>query len=79
MGAEASSEREGEVFFEKVVGEVSAGVGASVGGVEEDDGAGLLGVCGDARQEDEGEECGELSVGTGQDRSQGCLLIVFEA
>ena len=37
---------EGDVFFEDVVGEVGSGVGASVGGVEEDDavrGAGLLG------------------------------------
>ena len=40
LSAEARGEGESEVFFEEVVGEVSAGVGASVGGVEEDKGAG---------------------------------------
>ena len=50
-GAEAGGEGEGDVFFEEVVGEVGAGVGASVGGVEEDDGAGggLLGLGGCSR------------------------------
>lgn len=44
-GSQAADEGEGDVFFEDVVGEVGAGVGASVGGVDEDDGArgGLLG------------------------------------
>ena len=59
QGAEAGGEGEGEVFFEEVVGEVGSGVGASVGGVEEDEGAGggLLGEGkrGDQQAEREGE------------------------
>ena len=43
QGAEAVVEGEGDVFFEEVVGEVGSGVGASVGGVEEDEGAGGAG------------------------------------
>ena len=54
LSAEAGGEGEGEVFFEDVVGQVGSGVGASVGGIEEDDGAGggLLG-CGCAGEQDE--------------------------
>jgi hypothetical protein len=46
-GAEPGSEGEGDVFFEEVVGEVGSGVGASVSGVEKDEGTGggLLGCC----------------------------------
>ena len=74
-GAETGGEGEGEVFFEEVVGEVGAGVGASVGGVEEDDGAGygLLGGDGDreeCRQDGEGEVRRDLSMG----RDQGSLV-----
>ncbi len=58
-GAELGGEGEGEVFLEDVVGELGSGVGASVGGVEEDEvavrwwveGSGSLGVEGDAQDE----------------------------
>ena len=67
-------------FFDRllgkeVAGEVGAGVGASVSWVEENYGAGggLLGGGGDgdeARQD--GEGCGDLSVGWGQGRLVDC-------
>jgi hypothetical protein len=56
LSAEPGSEREGEVLFEEVVGEMGAGVGASVCGVDENEGAGLLRVCGDTREKGESEE-----------------------
>ena len=65
-GFEASGEGEGDVFFEEIVGEVGSGVGASVGGVEEDEGAGLLGERGGREQD---EERGEVSAGG----EQGCV------
>jgi hypothetical protein len=39
-GAETIVEGESDIFFDKVVGEARPGVGASVSGVEEDEGAG---------------------------------------
>jgi hypothetical protein len=70
-GAEAGGEGEGNVFFEEVIGEVGTGVGASVSGIEEDEGAGggLLGLRGDgdeARQDGEGEACDLLGEGQGR-------------
>ena len=58
-GAEAGGEGEGDIFFEDVVGELGSGVGAAVGGVEEDEvavgggwgGGWSLGVEGDAQDE----------------------------
>jgi len=69
-GSEAGGEGEGDVFFEEVVGEMGSGVRASVGGIEEDEGArsGLLG-CGqwdDARCKDEEKARGAVSAGRGQ-------------
>jgi len=77
-GAEAGCEGEGDVFFEEVVGEVGSGVGASVSGIEEDDGAGggLLGLRGDgdeARQDGKGEACGDVSGKEGQGRFVDCI------
>jgi len=69
-GTKARGEGEGDVFFEEAVGEMGSGVRASVGGIEEDEGArsGLLG-CGqwdDARCKDEEKARGAVSAGRGQ-------------
>ena len=40
QGAEAVGEGQGDVFFEEIVAEMGSGVGAAVGGVEQDEGAG---------------------------------------
>jgi hypothetical protein len=68
--AEAASEGQGHVFFKDIVGEMSAGVGASVTGIEEDDGAGLrlLGQGDSARQKNDGEASREVFEGKGQGR-----------
>ena len=57
---------------------MGSGVGASVSGVEEDDGSrrGLLGAGGDgdeARQDGEGEACGDVSGKEGQGRFVDCI------
>jgi len=73
-GAEPGSEDQGKVFFEHVVGEMGAGVRASVRWIEEDDGAGggLLGRDGKRRQEDDGEMRGDVLEGRGQGRLVDC-------
>jgi hypothetical protein len=63
-GAEAGGEGEGDVFFEEIVGEAGAGVGASVRGVEEDEGAGGRGLLGEeGRDDQQAERNGEFYPG----------------
>jgi len=73
-GAEAGGEGEGKIFFEKVVGEVGAGVGTSMSGVEEDRGArdGLLGGGDAVHQKNEGESQCEMFEGKRQSRLVDC-------
>ena len=58
---------------------MGSGVGASVGWVEEDEGAGggLLCLGGSAGEQGE-EECGEMSAGRGQGRRVDCTGWLFE-
>ncbi len=66
-GSEGGGEGQGEVFFEELVAEAGSGVGASVGGVEEDDCAGLLGWEGDGKEgREDGEPRGDGLEGWGQ-------------
>ena len=67
-GAEAGREGEGDVLFLEVIGELRAGIGTAVGGVDDDDGAlgggfglGVEGQAGEYAQS-EGDE-GEVTVG----------------
>lgn len=49
---------------------MGARIGTSMGGIEEDDGAGLLGLRGDGqetREEGEGQACCDLDRGAGQE------------
>ncbi len=76
--AETGGEGQGEIFFHGVVGEVGSGVGASVGGVEEDDGADGFGRLWDGegllQWRCGGWLCGlrgGLSLGLGRDCAQG--------
>jgi hypothetical protein len=66
-GSDGGCEGEREVLFEDIVGEVGSGVGAAVGGIDEDDRAGLLapGDHGKERRE-EGEARGDGFEGKGQ-------------
>lgn len=42
-GAETVVEGEGDVFFEEIAGEAGSGIGAAVGGIEQDEGSGGAG------------------------------------
>ncbi len=76
-GAEAGGEGQGEGFLRELVGEVGSGVGAAVGGVEEDGGAGggLLGWKGrrdgEAYEKRESKTCGDLLGGEDQGSVRG--------